>query len=341
MPFALPALFVDPVLAAAAAAIIIAGILLAQMIGNLLGTINIGPVSIPIGRWFLNIAHSVESWALNAFNHLLAPLGAWLNAIAFDAYHSLAVTVDAVTHLGDQIAHVVTSTIPDAIAHQFAHIMGILDSDLGKVYDRIRAAEHTLQGDITTQAGHTFAHLAGIIDHDIGAVHTYVNEHVAAAEHAASNALSAAEGTLTRDIHSAIQTAEAAAAAAEAALSKDLGGAIAAAEAAAAAAAGYLQGEINSSTAAITAAAATAAAAVSAVKALASEFDSCAVTKCAGPNNLGKLLNDLLVGVSYAELAAFVSLAIGRPAAAAGEFAGVAHGLYTDADQLLTTLLAI
>lgn len=341
MPFALPVVFADPVLAAAVAAIILAGYLLIQMIGSLLGTISVGPISIPIGRWFNSIAHSVESWAINTFDHFLAPLGAWLNGLAYDAYHNLATMVSVVTHLGDQIAHIVNTTIPDAVAGTFAHAMGVLDSDIGTVNAKIDHAVSSLTSDIESTAGATFAHVMGIVDSDIGAVHTYVDNAVSGAEAIASRALSAAESTLTSDISSAIQTAEAASAAAEAALSRDLTGAIDAAEAAAASAGAYLQGEINGTNAAIAAAAATAAAAVAGVTALANEFTSCAVTTCDGPNNLSNLLQDLLGLAQYTALAAFVAQAIAAPGAAAGEFDPQAAGLYTGADSLLSTLLSI
>lgn len=341
MPFALPVVFADPVLAAAVAAIILAGYLLIQMIGSLLGTISVGPINIPIGRWFNSIAHSVESWAINAFDHLLAPLGTWLNGLAYDAYHTLSQVVSNISHLGDQIAHIVNTSIPDAISAEFAHVFGIVDSDIGAINRKIDDAVSSLTGDIASTAGATFAHVMGIVDSDIGALHGYVDDAVGRAESIASTALSTAEATITSDISSAIQTAEAAEAAAEAALSKDLTGAIAAAEAAAASAGAYLQGEINGTTAAIAAAAATAAAAVAGVTALANEFTSCAVTTCDGPNNLSNLLNDLLGAAQYAALAAFVAQAIADPGAAAGEFDPAAGGLYTSADQLLSGLLSI
>ena len=341
MPFELAPLFVDPVTAAAAVALIIAGVLLADMLGSLIGKINIGPIHLDPGSWFRSIAHTIENWAMSTFDHLIAPVGHWLNGIAYDAYHTLSDAVNAVSHLGDQIAHIVNTTIPDAIARQFANIMGIVDSDLGKVYGKIDSEVSTLEGKITDAAGATFAHLAGIIDSDIGAVHALIGKDVAAAEKIASDALATVERTLTGDISRAITTAEAAAAAAAAVPIRDLGAAVGAADTAIGALAGTLTGDIDSVNAQLLTIAAAAATALSVATTVAREFESCAVTSCDGPNNLGNLLNGLLGVISYAELASFVSLAIGKPGVAAGEFAGAAHGLYTDADQLLSTLLAI
>lgn len=341
MPFVLAPLFVDPVTAAAAIALIIAGVLLADMLSSLLGKISIGPISINPGAWFSSIAHSIERWAIGKFDGIIAPVGAWLNAIAYDGYHNLSSVVAAISHLGDQIAHIVTSTVPDAIAHQFANIMGIVDQDVGKLSVKVDQAVTKVEGDITTAIDHQFAHIMGIVDSDIGQLHGYVDNAVAGAERIASSALATVEHTLEGDVTRAIQTAEAAAAAADAALSRDLDAAIGAAEAAAGAAAGVLQGEITSANAQLATIAASAAAALALARTIAGEFESCAVTSCEGPNNLSNLLNQLLGIVSFADLAAFIALAINHPGVAAGEFAGVASGLYADADQLLSTLLAI
>jgi hypothetical protein len=341
VPFVLPVVFADPVLAAAAVALTIAGILLCQMISSLLGTINVGPISIPIGKWFGDIAHSVESWAIGALDHLLQPIANWINGLAYDAYHTLSQVVSNITHVGDQIATLATVTIPDAVGATFAHVMGIVDSDIGTVNTKIDHAVSSLTDLIGSTAGATFSHLAGIIDSDIGAVHTYVDQHIAAATDTLNGAISSVEQTLTGDISTAIQSAEAAAAAAEAALSKDISGAIAAAGAAEAALQGLITGDITSVNATIAGIAATAATALSVATTVAGEFESCAVTTCDGPNNLSNLLNTLLGLAQDAALAAFIGEAIAAPGAAAAQFSPIGNNLYTQADQLLDTLLSI
>ena len=341
MPFVLAPLLVDPVTAAAAVALIIAGILLADMLSGLLGKISVGPFSINPGAWFSGIAHSVETWAIHKFDSVIAPIGNWLNAIAYDGYHNLSSVIGVVSHLGDQIAHIVNTSIPDAIKAESANVFGVVDRDIGAVNTKIDGVASAAASALTGAIDHQFANILGIVDSDIGAVHTYVDNAVGKAESDASSALSTVERTLTGDIGTAIQTAEAAAAAADAALSRDLGAAIAAGEAAAASAAGVLGGEITSANAQIATIAASAAAALALARTVAGEFESCAVTSCEGPNNLANLLNQLLGIISYADLAAFISLAIGQPGKAAGEFAGVAQGLYSDANSALDVLLAI
>jgi len=341
MPFALPVLFADPVTGAAAVALIIAGVLLAKMIGALLPSVNIGPVHVNPGSWFTSIANSIEQWAVHAFDSVIAPVGHWLNGLAYDAYHTLSDVVNVATHLGDQIAHIVNTSIPDAIAAQFANIMGIVDRDIGTVNTKIDGAVSKVEGDITSAIDHQFANIMGIVDSDIGAVHVYVDSAVAGAERAASTALSTVEKTLTGDISSAIQTAEAAEAAAEAALSKNLGAAIGAADAAITGLGGVISGDIDSVNATIATIAAAAATALSVAQTTAAEFESCAVTTCEGPNNLGNLLNSLLGLATDAEFAAWLAYAIASPKAAGSAFASVGQSLYAGADQLLDTLLAI
>jgi len=341
MPFVLAPLFVDPVTAAAAIALIIAGILLADMLGSLIGKVSIGPVSFNPGAWFKGIAHSIESWAVNAFDSVIAPVGHWLNGIAYDAYHNLSSVLGVLTHLGDQIAHIVNTSIPDAIAAQFANIMGIVDRDIGTVNVKIDNAVSSLEGDITTAIDHQFANIMGIVDSDIGALHVYVDNAVSGAEADASQALSTVERTLTGDISTAIQSAEAAAAAAEAALSQDISGAIAAADAAVAGLQGVITGDITSVNALIATIAATAATALSVAQTVAGEFESCAVTTCDGPNNLSNLLNNLLGLATDAEFAAWLAYAISSPKAAGQTFASIGQTLYSDADSLMDTLLSI
>ena len=341
MPFVLAPLFVDPVTAAAAIALIIAGILLAQMLGSLLPKFSVLGVTVDAGKWFLGIAHSIESWAMNKFDSVISPIGNWLNGLAYDAYHSLSSTVNAITHLGDQVAHIVTATVPDAIAAQFANIMGIVDRDIGTVNTKIDNAVSKVEGDISSAIDHQFANILGIVDSDIGALHVYVDDHVAAAEQDASTALSTVERTLGGEISSAIQTAEAAAAAADAALSRDLGAAIGAADAAVAGLQGVITGDITSVNAAIAAIAASAATALSVAQTVAGEFESCAVTTCDGPNNLSNLLNNLLGLATDASFAAWLAYAISDPKSAGAAFASVGQGLYSGADSLLDTLLSI
>lgn len=64
-----------------------------------------------------------------------------------------------------------------------------------------------------------------------------------------------------------------------------------------------------------------------AVAAIASEFESCAVTSCDGPNNLSSLLKGILGFASLAELGVFLDKVISDPAGAEAEYAGVFSGL--------------
>src|SRR5487761_219125 len=114
MPF-LPVL---PELGAAGAVFLLIGLVLGvvaliRAIGLALGTFHVGPVSIPIGKWFMAIASPVVSLLEMAATALWAPLGillraaAWIWTETFDAIKSVLGVHAA------QIAHLHNVTIPD------------------------------------------------------------------------------------------------------------------------------------------------------------------------------------------------------------------------------------
>lgn len=64
-----------------------------------------------------------------------------------------------------------------------------------------------------------------------------------------------------------------------------------------------------------------------AVAAITTEFESCAVTSCDGPNNLSGLLKGILGFASLAEIGVFLDKVINDPAGAEAEYAGVFSGI--------------
>jgi hypothetical protein len=63
--------------------------------------------------------------------------------------------------------------------------------------------------------------------------------------------------------------------------------------------------------------------------AITSEFDSCAVTTCAGPNQLQGLLGSLLGLVGLAEFGAFLEQVITNPAGAEQQYSSLFAGIVT------------
>lgn len=79
-----------------------------------------------------------------------------------------------------------------------------------------------------------------------------------------------------------------------------------------------------------------------AVAALTSEFESCAVTTCEGPNNLQGLLQTLLGLTSIAAFGAFLEQAISDPSDAVSEYEGqlssVVSGIVTGGGDIWSAI---
>lgn len=356
MPFVIP-LLPELGIAAPIIALIFAGVLLLKMIGNILPSIHLPVIgSLNLGAPFVAAGQAVETWIVNNTKHLWYAVTHWIAGLAFDSYHTLASTVHAVLHLGDHIAYLATHSIPQAISHAVSEAAGYADHKIagvlrtlhgtkvmleqlavhalnaakadvaevrGTVNQIVRPAIGHLEGDVAsldrTVFGDLTHGLAGLestvtsleqtvgvaLGHGAGSIEGEIGAAVGAAERLAGRALDGAIGTLEGDIADVGRLAREA-----------LDGG-----------AGTLLSSV----------AATAAAAM----ALATKLESCAVTKCAGPNNLSSLLNDLAGAADYATLAAFVSEAVQHPAAAGRTFEAGAHQLYDTGSSLLNSLLAL
>lgn len=291
MPFVLA-----PELAAVAAAALlamfcIAVVYLIRAIASALGTFHVGPINIPIGKWFSAITSPVVSWLVGATNELWADAAWWMHGIAYIATGLFDDVTSAIGHAFGFVDHIVTSTIPQAITHVGGAAAGYVNQAIRTIHTDIASAttaiEHVASGDAARAlakaegfAGTIKASLTRIVAHDLTTAERYTDGAVA-------DVRTWVDGEIAK-IH--LPTLE----------------------------------SIGAAPAALVG---TVAGIAGAVAAVASEFESCAVTSCDGPNNLGNLLKGILGFASLAELGVFLSKVINDPAAAEAEYAGIFTGL--------------
>ena len=77
------------------------------------------------------------------------------------------------------------------------------------------------------------------------------------------------------------------------------------------------------------------------VATLAKEVEDCAVTTCNGPNNISKVLNDILGAASYAGEFTFLAAAIKDPVGTEQTFAGMIEDAWNAGHSLLDDLLSL
>lgn len=356
LPLLLPAL---PAIAEAAPiiALIFAGVLILDMIAHLLPSISLPVVgSIDFGAPFTAAARAVENWIVGNTKHLWYAATHWLAGLAFDSYHNLASALHAVAHLSDQIAHIVTHAIPQAIGQATTDAVNYADRHIGGVLRTLHGTKVLLEGLIV--------HALNAAKADVAEVRATVNQIVRPAvsglESDVARLTTAVFGGLEGDVQGLTQTVSSlertvsiALGTGAGSIEHEIGAAVGAAEklakGAIGTAVGTLQGEIGDvaglANEALNGAAGTLLASVAgtaaAAMAIATKLEGCAVTKCAGPNNLSSLLNDLAGAADYATLAAFVKTAIDNPAGAAHTFEAGAAGLYDTGSSLLNSLLAL
>lgn len=305
MPFVLA-----PELAAVAAAALLAMLCIAvvymiRAIAAALGTLHVGPISLPFGKWFSAITTPVVSWLVGATNELWADVGWWMHGIAYIATGFANDVAGLFSHTLQQVDHVVTVTIPDAAA-QALHDARTFTGDAASTITRdIATATRDIEKVASADAARALAK-AKSIAHGVESDLTRIVAHdLTTAEHYTDGAVAGVKDWVDGEIAKIhLPTLE----------------------------------SIGAAPAALVG---TVAGIGAAVAALASEFESCAVTSCAGKNNFGNLLQDALGVSSFVVLAEFIKQAINDPVAAEHIFAGQASGLYHDANSLLDSLLAL
>lgn len=278
---------------------------LVRAIAAALPRIDFAFVHIDFGAIFLAVAQPVASWLTTAALNLFHTAEAWMRAIAYTFVGLFDEVKNAIGTLFSHVDHVVGTTIPQAISHATGHAAAYVDQEIA-----------ALRREITNSAS-TFAT-------DIGKA--------GAKELAKSEALVKSAGAAAVVIGAkAISTSEDYADAEIAKLKAYVDGAIGAI---------HLP-NLESIGAAPAALVGTVAGVAAAVAAITSEFESCAVTSCDGPNNLSNLLNGILGFAGLAELGAFLADVINNPASAEQEYASVLQGLIGAGTSAFDDLLAL
>ncbi len=357
MPFVLPLL---PALAEAAPiiALIFAGVLILKMIGGLLPKLGPFPLigSIDFGAPFVAAANAVEGWIVSNTKHLWFAVTHWIGGLAYDGYHNISSALAAAAHLSDQIAHIVTHSIPQAIGQATTDAVRYVDTHVGNVLKTLHGTAVMLERLITVALNSAKADVAEVrqtVNQIVRPALATAESDLAKLDHAVFGTLETGVQGLEQTVSSLAHTVEIALGTGAGSIEQEIGAAIGAAGTLAGKAlkdaVGTLTGDIADvagiANEALNGAAGTllgtVAATAAAALALATKLEGCAVTKCAGPNNLSGLLNDLAGAADYAAIAAFIKTAIDNPASAAHTFEQGAVGLYDTGSGLLNSLLAL
>ncbi len=272
-------------------------------IGNLIGNLSIGPFTYHLGAKIAGLGSDIESWAVQHGKQWWHTISAWFVNMGFTLYHTFLQALQATFHLGRQIEYLNTTVIPQKIHHAQAQSNGHASVEVRKVEHQLHSA--ALQWDKA---------------HSIADAHHYIalEHHHPSVAHAML--ATAATGLLA---------GESAATAGEHAL-RD-----------------YIDRELakqRTKTASLEHAVGIAlpaeiAGVRTAVKAITSEFERCAVTKCAGPNQFSKLLQDALGIASAVDIGQFIAEAVQHPATAAADFAAQVQGVENLATEAFDTLV--
>lgn len=278
-----------------------------RAIAAALGTHHIGPISIPIGKWFTSITSSVVTWLVDATAGLLWPVAGWMIGVPFVLKDLFSGVVGALDTQAGQIAHLYNTAIPEAGQHAQSTAAGYVNTQIAALHTDLRNAiaeiEKAADTDSATalakaegHAGTIKASLTKLAAHDVTVAKHYTDTQIAQLRAGADpwpEVTTAPPGAIPvpRDITLPAPVA-------------------------------VPIPNAPSLTITDTTGMATAIAAVgAAVVAITSEFESCAVTSCEGPNNLSNLLNTLLGLAGLADFALFLRDAIDNPAGVESEYA--------------------
>lgn len=317
-----------PLAAAALAALMAVGVyLLVRAIANSLPSLSLPfGISIKPGDWFQAIVSPVVGWivhgAESAF-HFVAHLiygHAWL----IEQFAQQAVA--AVGHLGEQIAHIVNTAIPDAVRaaeHDVARAVNSLERTIAR--DATRAADD-LAHDISKVARSVYTSERGIVselDHAIkSAVSTGVNEAVSEADRAIADLRSYVDQRVG-EADRAIADAEAIAKGAVADV-------------------GRLADRVDVNTGDIAKLLALVGGiSVAGVLARVATIEGCYVRTCepSSPQNLLNLLKGLGLLAEFAGVGAFLTEVVDDPAAAAQDYGGVIQGIFSEGQSVFEDVL--
>ena len=202
-----------PVVALGGLVVAIMAILLAQAGGSLsrafasvLPKIHFAFFTINLPKWFLSIELPIVDWAINHLSKYFDDLNAWFVQHIMTVEHFFGATVSSVVHLGDQVAHIVTTVVPNAIRAAEASA-GEAASDLFHTAETgIRALGRRVDGIVTHTIPDAISTAEHYTDTQIGDLHRLLTGAIADARTAVEGDLRAAKTDLTRSIASLTDT---------------------------------------------------------------------------------------------------------------------------------------
>lgn len=302
-----------------------------RAIAAALGNPHIGVISIPIGRWFKAATSGVVTWLVDICAGLLWPVTRWMIGVPFVLKGLFTGVIGALDAHATQISHLYNTAIPEAGRHAQSTATGYVNVQIAGIHTDLRDAtaeiEKAADADAATalakaegHAGTIKASLTKLVAHDLTVAKRYTDTAVKGLQtqvKALADAIPAPAGAIPVP-HDVVLPAPVAVPIPNAPAIT-----------------------ISDTTEMATAIAAVGAAVV----AITSEFDSCAVTSCDGPNNLQGLLNTILGLAGLAEFAVFLKDAIDNPAGVESEYAatfqGIIQPLVTGGGDVFSALEAV
>lgn len=319
--------FVPLAAAALAAAMAVGVYLLIRAIANALPTFHL-PFSIKIapGDWFKAIVSPVVGWIIQAAESAFHFVAHFIYGHAWLIEQLAQQAVAAVGHLGEQIAHIVNTVIPDAIRtaeHDVARAVNSLERTIAR--DATKAADD-LAHDLSKVARSIYTTERGIVselDHAIkSAVSSGVDEAVSEADRAIADLRTYVDSKvadLTRDVDHAEAVASGAVA--------DVG---------------QLAGRVDVNSLDLAKLLALVGGiSVAGVVARVAAIEECYVRTCEpnSPNNLLNLLKGLGLLAEFAGVGTFLEQVISDPAGATDDYADAIGGVYYTGRSALDDLL--
>jgi hypothetical protein len=194
------------ILAFMAALLAIAASLLIRAIAAKIPNPGFLGITLHLANIFSNIADDVVDWAIHNLDNYYNDLANWFTAHILVHLQFFGAVVSAISHVGDQIAHVVNTSIPNAIS--------AAESAAGKVaHDLFNTAETGIKAAgarIDNLISHTIPdaiHTAeGYADSAVSDLHTLVRQEIATAKAAVESDLATAKTDLTRSISTLADT---------------------------------------------------------------------------------------------------------------------------------------
>lgn len=246
-------------------------------IGKGIEATHIPLVSSGLASIWRNLTAPVQGWLTGWGASLFRYAEGWLRAGAFLAVGLFDDVIAAVVRQADNIAHLYNEVFPQGVSHAVSQATGYINQEIHAIRGDIADATTTIEKAATADAARALAKAEGFA----GTI----------------------KSSLTRIVAHDLTVAETYTDTAVAGVKDWAEGAIGAIHIP----------DISGLEASVAGLIGTVAGVGIAVQAITSEFESCAVTTCDGPNNLSGLLNTLLGFGALADFAAFLESAITDP----------------------------